>query len=96
MGWLSMPRSSMGGHATPKAYLDDQFTYSREEDGGGRRGARVIASACPGNRAWYAAVELLENDVATSVIAVICEVRWTPNAADGYIFAYKDSAPLWR
>ena len=40
MGWLSMPRSSMGGHATPKAYLDDQFTYSREEDGGGRRGAR--------------------------------------------------------
>ncbi|MBB3350084.1 hypothetical protein FHY02_004581, partial [Sphingomonas sp. BK069] len=30
MGWLSMPLSSMGGHATPKAYLDDQFTYSRE------------------------------------------------------------------
>lgn len=90
MGWLSMPRSSMGGHATPKAYLNDQYTYSREQDGGGTRGARVIASACPGNRAWYAAVELLENGVATSVIAVICEVRWTPNAADGYVFAYKD------
>lgn len=90
MGWLSMPLSSMGGHATPKAYLDDQFTYSREQDGGDARGARVIASACPGNRAWYAAVELLANGVATSVIAVICEVRWTPNAADGYVFAYKN------
>ena len=27
MGWLFM--RSLGGHATPKAYLDDQFTYER-------------------------------------------------------------------
>jgi len=86
----------MGRHSTPKADLDAQFTYTNDTDGGGTRGARVIDSACVGNRVWYAAVEILEDDVVTSITALICEVRWTPNAKDGYIFAYKDSAPLWR
>ena len=34
MGWLSMQRGHMGGHATPKAYLDAQFTYDRKYDDG--------------------------------------------------------------
>ncbi len=29
MGWLFM--RDMGGHATPRAYLDNQFTYSRDD-----------------------------------------------------------------
>lgn len=90
MGWLSMTRTGMGEHSTPKAYLDAQFNYTKDADGGGTRGARVINSACVGNRVWYAAVEILENGVPTSVTAIICDVRWTPNAKDGYIFAYKD------
>ena len=85
-----MTSAGMAGHPNPKAYLDDQFTYSRALDGGGTRGMRVIDSAFVGNRVWYAAVEILENDVATSITALICEVRWTPNAKDGYIFAYKE------
>lgn len=30
MGWLFMSRYAMGGHETPKAYLDAQFTYERD------------------------------------------------------------------
>jgi len=90
MGWLSMTSAGMGGHATPKAYLDAQFTYSRTDDGGGTRGMRVIDSAFVGNRVWYAAAEILQNDEALYVIALVCMVRWNPTAKDGYIFAYKD------
>ena len=89
MGWLSMPLSSMGGFTTPKAYLDDQFTYTRTLDGGATRGMRVIASAVT-NRVWYAATEIIENDKVQYVIALVCLVRWTPKAKDGYVFAYKD------
>ena len=42
MGWLFM--RSLGGHATPKAYLDAQFTYERPE---GR--SRVLASRLVGS-----------------------------------------------
>jgi len=52
MGWLSMTSAGMAGHPNPKAYLDDQFTYSRALDGGGTRGMRVIESAFVGNRVW--------------------------------------------
>ena len=43
MGWLSMRRDGMGRHSTAKAYLDAQFTYTNDADGGGTRGARVMA-----------------------------------------------------
>ena len=90
MGWLSMTTAGMGGHKTPKAYLDDQFTYSRALDGGGTRGMRVIDSAFVGNRVWYAATEITQDDEPLYVIALVCLVRWNPNAKDGYVFAYKD------
>ena len=57
MGWLYMHRDSMGGHATAKAYLDAQFTYAREQPDGGSRGFNVVASACVGNRVYYAAAQ---------------------------------------
>jgi len=90
MGWLSMTSAGMGGHATPKAYLDAQFTYSRTDDGGGARGMRVIDSAFVGNRVWYAATEIIKGGEVQYVIALVCLVRWNPNAKDHYIFAYKD------
>ncbi len=46
MGWLYMSRHNMGGHATPSAYLADQFTYSRTNDDGTTQGLRVLESAC--------------------------------------------------
>lgn len=90
MGWTSMTSAGMGGHATPKAYLDDQFTYSRTVDGGGTRGMRVIDSACVGNRVWYAAAEIVEDGEPQYVIALVCLVRWNPKARDRYVFAYKE------
>src|SRR3546814_16965501 len=57
MGWLFMPRGSMGGHATAKSYLDDQFTYDRTQDDGSSQGLEVLASTCPGNRVYYRSEE---------------------------------------
>ncbi|WP_103727520.1 hypothetical protein [Novosphingobium sp. HII-3] len=91
MGWLSMPLASMGGHTSPKQYLDAQFTYERAEaDEQPAHGYRVLESACPGNRVYYAAVQRYEDDVPGEVTAIICLVRWNPKAADGFVFAYKD------
>jgi len=89
MGWLTMPFASMGGHPTAKAYLDDQFTYSREVDGGSA-GLRVLASSCPQNRTYYAAVQEMRNGVAGDVFAVVCKVTWNPNSKTGEQFGYKD------
>lgn len=90
MGWLFMPRRSLGGHASAKAYLDHQFTYERVQDDGPCRGLRVLASACPGNRVYYAAAQILEDGKPGEVVAVVCLVRWNPRAKDGYVFGYKD------
>jgi hypothetical protein len=89
MGWLTMPLRSMGGHATAKAYLDDQFTYVREVEGG-TSGLRVLASSCPQNRTYYAAVQVLTNGVGGEVFAVICKVLWNPASKSGEQFGYKD------
>lgn len=90
MGWLSMQRGHMGGHATPKAYLDAQFTYDRKYDDGSTYAMRVLESACVGNRVWYAATRVERSGQEPYVIALVCLVRWTPNAKDGFLFAYKD------
>jgi len=90
MGWLSMTSAGMGGHANPKAYLDDQYTYSRMGDGGGTRGMRVIDSAFVGNHVWYAAAEIIQDGEPQYVIALVCKVHWNPKARDGFIFGYKD------
>src|SRR3546814_12180765 len=65
MGWLFMPRGSMGGHASAQAYLDDQFTYERVQDDGSSRGLQVLASTCPGKRVYYAAHRSAERRVGT-------------------------------
>ena len=89
MGWLTMPGSSMGGHATAKAYLDAQFTYTRKAEDGSA-GLRVLASSCPQNRTYYAAVQVKQNDVGGAVFAVVCKVLWNPNRKTGEQFGYKD------
>ncbi len=91
MGWLFMNRHHMGGHATPKSYLDAQFTFiNAPDDNGIARGARVLASSCPGNRVWYAAVQYSENGVPTDVIAMVCLVKWNPRDKEAMHFGYKD------
>ena len=90
MGWLYMPRCSMGGHASAKAYLDAQFTYERLRDDGSSHGLKVLASACPGNRVYYAATQAISNGKPSKVFAIVCLVRWNPRDKEGYIFGSKD------
>lgn len=90
MGWLYMPRYSLGAHASAKSYLDAQFTYERELEGGGSKGLKVLASSCPQNRVYYAAAQVITNGVAGEVFAIVCLVRWNPNDKEGMIFGYKD------
>ncbi len=91
MGWLSMPLASMGGHTSPKQYLDAQFTYERPATAEQpSHGYRVLESAFPGNRVYYAAIQRYDDGDPGAVIAVVCLVRWNPKAADGHVFGYKD------
>ena len=89
MGWLSMTASGMAPHATPKAYLDAQFTFPPDLDKGRTTGLRVLKSSVRSG-AWYAACQSYESDGTSLVFAAICLIRWNPKARDGYIFAYKD------
>ena len=90
MGWLFMPFASMGGHRSATSYLDAQFTYERDLEGGTRRGLKVLASSCPGNRVYYAAVQVMTDGVGGEIFAVVCLVRWNTRSSDGQNFGYKD------
>ena len=90
MGWLFM--NSMGRFASPKAYLEDQFTYPTET-----KTSRVLRSALVGMSTWYAACEQIEKITGgREVFAIVCLVDYNPRSKDGHAFGYKDSAPLWR
>src|SRR3546814_253106 len=74
MGWLSM--CSLGGFDSPRAYLDDQFTYVRED-----HRLTVLKSTVVGKNVYYAACERVAvADGARIVFAVVCLVRYTPRA----------------
>lgn len=89
MGWLTMPFAAMGGHPTAKAYLDAQFTYTREVDGSSK-GLRVLASSCPQNRTYYAATQVMTNGVGGEIFAIVCKVHWCPGSKTNEQFGYKD------
>jgi len=90
MGWLTMPFSSMGGHKTATAYLDAQFTWENADENGAIKGYKVLASSCPGNRVYYAAVQETVDGVQKSIFAAICLVHWSPRSKTGEQFGYKD------
>lgn len=96
MGWLSMPLSSMHPHTSAKAYLDAQFTYDQRNAEGTGDALRVIASSCLRNKVYYGAVIPSVDGVDQPAFAVVCLVKWNPRDKEGFVFAYKDSAPLWR
>lgn len=82
MGWLYM--RDLGRFGSPRAYLDDQFTYVREN-----HRLTMLRSSMVG-RTYYAACERLEADGAREVFAVICLTRESSGARDGCTFGYKD------
>ncbi len=88
MGWLFM--RDMGDYATPRSYLDNQFSYTRDD-----HRLTVLASSMVGST-YYAACERVESNGDRQVFAVVCLTKHNPRAADGHSFGYKDSAPLWR
>ncbi|MFD1192845.1 DUF6927 domain-containing protein [Phenylobacterium conjunctum] len=84
MGWLYM--RSLAGYATPKAYLDAQFTYDRDTGC-----SRVLASSLVGRRTYYAAVEwITAASGAREVWGLVCLVRHNPRDREGLVFGYKD------
>lgn len=89
MGWLFMSTWAMGGFATPKAYLDDQFTYPSNVEHGRNYGLRILKSVWSGSE-YYAAAEPWNEDGVLPVFAVVCLVRWKPKARSGEHFGYKD------
>lgn len=89
MGWLFMPQGALGHHRSAKSYLDDQFTYEHAQDEGGTRGLRVLASACPQNRTWYAAAQITQNGTGGDIVALVCLVKWNPRDKEGLVFGYK-------
>lgn len=88
MGWLFMP--NLQGHSTPRAYLDNQFTYARDD-----HRLTVLASSMVGST-YYAAAERVETAGERQVFAIICLTKTSTGARDGCTFGYKDSAPLRR
>jgi hypothetical protein len=84
MGWLYM--KSLRGHAGPREYLDDQFTFERDDET-----SKVLRSELVGEKAYYAAVEYKCVKTGThEVFALICLVAYDPRDREGYIFGYKD------
>ena len=59
MGWLFM--RDLGGYATPRSYLDNQFTYARDD-----HRLTVLASSMVGST-YYAACERIESSGARAV-----------------------------
>ena len=82
MGWLFM--HDLGGHSTPRAYLDNQFTYTRED-----HRLTVLASSMVGST-YYAAAERIESSGDRQVFAVVCLTKTSTGARDGCTFGYKD------
>jgi hypothetical protein len=79
-------RKGVDGFKTPTEYLDDQFTFDRDE-----RSYRVLRSALVAMRRYYAAVERIEKlPGERSVVAIICLVDYNPRNRDGHLFGYKD------
>jgi len=84
MGWLFM--RDLGGYSTPRAYLDDQFTYTRDD-----HRVTVLASSMVGST-YYAAAERVETAGGRQVFAIICLTKTSTGARDGCTFGYKDMA----
>jgi hypothetical protein len=84
MGWLFM--SSLGQYASPKAYLDAQFTFENEEGS-----SKILASALVNMRTWYGACHQLRHLTGKAeIFALVCLVKYNPRDREGMIFGYKD------
>lgn len=82
MGWLFM--RDLGRFATPRSYLDNQFTYARDD-----HRLTVLASSMVGST-YYAACERLEGSGERQVFAIVCLTKTSTGARDGCTFGYKD------
>lgn len=90
MGWLFMPRWHMGGFASPKAYLDNQFSYAPDPNADRGRGLRVLKSAWSGSL-YHAAVQPYDTSgTEDPAFAVVCLVKWNPRAKHSEHFGFKD------
>lgn len=85
MGWMFLNPAPL----TPKAYLDDQYTYAPDPGKGRHRGLSVLASAMV-SHVYYAACQSHDADGPRETFAVICLTKWNPRARDGLTLGSKD------
>ena len=71
MGWLFM--RDMGGHAAPRAYLDNQFTYPRDD-----HRLTVLASSMVGVDLLRRVRTPRERASDRQVFAVVCLTKHNP------------------
>ena len=84
MGWLFM--RSLGSFDTPKAYLEDQYTYESET-----KSSTVTASATVAMRTWYAACRQVDKTTGkVETFAIVCLIDYNRRAKDGMTFGYKE------
>jgi hypothetical protein len=84
MGWLYM--NSLRGFKSPKAYLEDRFSYENDA-----KTSIVLRSALVAMRTWYAACEQTTKATGTTeIFVVVCLVDYNPRSKDGHVFGYKD------
>jgi single-strand DNA-binding protein len=69
--------TNLKGHKTPKAYLDDQFTFAGEH-----ANLRVLRSALVQMKRYYAAVERTDETGKRHVFAVVCLVNYNLRAKE--------------
>jgi hypothetical protein len=75
-GWLYM--TNLKRHKTPKAHLDDQFTFAGEH-----AQLRVLPSALVHMKRHYVAVERIDECDKRHVFAIVCLVNYNLRAKDG-------------
>ena len=84
MGWLFM--SSLGQYATPKAYLDAQYSFETDEGT-----SEILASALVNRRTYYAACRQRNHETGKAeTFALVCLVKYNPRDREGLVFGYKD------
>ena len=78
--------SSLGQYATPKSYLDAQYSFETDEGT-----SEILASALVNRRTYYAACRQRNHETGKAeTFALVCLVKYNPRDREGLVFGYKD------
>lgn len=82
MGWTFTTRRH---GMSVREFFEQQFNYSNEHSSG-----KVLDCSVVQRSVAYLAYERILADGTRYVVALVCLIKFMPNASDGYNFGYKD------